>query len=66
MVEHTLKDCEGLYASSYGDRYKISRSKLIYTAIFILLITPFTNWLIPSVPFLIKRDLTIRYEKCTK
>jgi hypothetical protein len=48
--------------NSYGSAYKISRLKLISAALMVCLVTPFTNWAIPILPKLIKKDLIVRYE----
>lgn len=46
---------------SYGSAIKITRARMIYTGLVICLVTPFTNWLIPILPKLIKKDWRIRY-----
>lgn len=47
--------------NSYGSAFKISRTNLISTGVFVCLVTPFTNWLIPILPKIIKKDVRIRY-----
>ena len=45
----------------FGKAIAISKESLIASIIFICLITPFTNWLIPFLPKIIKTGITIRY-----
>ena len=45
----------------YGSAFKISRHKLIGAFIVLCIITPFTNWLIPLIPKLIKNGITLRW-----
>jgi hypothetical protein len=51
-----------LYENSYGSAFKISRSKIILGLVIFCIITPFTNWMIPALPKLIKKGVTLRYE----
>jgi hypothetical protein len=48
--------------NSYGNAYKLSRLKLIGALIVVCLVTPFTNWMIPVLPKLIKKDIIVRDE----
>lgn len=42
---------------SYGEAYIIPRKALIASATVICVLTPFTNWLIPLLPGLVRNDL---------
>jgi hypothetical protein len=57
----TFKQMENLYQNSYGSAVKISRTKLIGAFIILCIVTPFTNWMIPIAPKLIKKGITVRY-----
>lgn len=46
---------------SYGSAIKIKRSWIVGTIIFLCVITPATNWMIPIVNKLIKSGIMIRY-----
>lgn len=45
----------------YGNAIKISRSKIIGSLVILCLVTPFTNWLIPILPKLIRTGMNIRW-----
>lgn len=48
---------------TYGTAIKIRKSWMRASFIIFCLITPFTNWLIPITPKIIKKDKVIRYEQ---
>jgi len=58
----TLAESEALYNMSYGNAYKISRAKLLCSAITLCVVTPFTNWMIPILPKVITKGITVRYD----
>ncbi|MGM5484147.1 MAG: hypothetical protein ACQER9_04505 [Nanobdellota archaeon] len=45
----------------YGNAFILKRSLVLATFIFMCIVTPFTNWMIPFWPKLIKKDIIIRY-----
>jgi len=57
----TFAESVNLYENSYGSAKKISRTTLISSAVILCIVTPFTNWLIPALPKLIKKGITVRY-----
>jgi len=47
--------------NSYGKAILIKRKQVITAIIFLCMITPGTNWIIPFLGKLIKTGITIRY-----
>jgi hypothetical protein len=60
--DNTFNDSVWLYENSYGSALKIKRSWLIGFSSLILLCTIGTNWIIPLLPKIIKKDIIVRYE----
>jgi len=61
-MKNTFQELEYWNNNSYGKAYVIQRKYLILTLITLCIITPFTNWLIPIIPRLIKTNIKVRYE----
>lgn len=59
--ENTFKESVWLYENSYGSAITLRRSWLISLGVFICLITPATNWAIPILPKIFKKDIRVRY-----
>jgi len=49
------------YSNSYGNAIKLKRSYIIGLIVFLCIVTPFTNWLIPFSGKIIKKDKWLRY-----
>ena len=47
--------------SFFGKAIKITKEQIIAIIIFFCLITPFTNWMIPIVPKVIKTGISLRF-----
>ena len=58
----SLAESVWLYENSYGSAFKISRSKVLAGLIIACIVTPCTNWMIPFLPKLVTKGITLRYE----
>lgn len=60
-----MKFSERVYwhTHSYGNAYKLNKTHLRALFVFVCIITPFTNWLIPMVRMIVKKDIIVRYER---
>lgn len=47
---------------AYGKAIKIKRSWIVGVIVFLCIITPATNWMIPFVKSRVKRGIIIRYD----
>ena len=56
----TLNDIIYWNTKSYKGNMIIKRRYVVMTLTLICLITPFTNWMIPLLPRIIKNDVTLK------
>ena len=60
-IQPTWKERVQWNSNTYGKAILIKRKQVITAIIFLCMITPATNWIIPFLGKLIKTGITIRY-----
>lgn len=61
-ASYTLSDAVSLRGRSYGKALRIRRNSLRALFTVFCLLTPATNWLLPFTSWIIRSDITWRYE----
>lgn len=56
-----LNDYAYWNAKSYGSAFRIKKRYILIGLIFLCVVTPFTNWLIPFLKGMIKSDFVFRF-----